>query len=607
MDAGVTEGASRQLIRSFRHALKLIWFGADAYARRMLVLSFALLISFSVTSALIPVVFKLLLDAFAAKPVAAVGSGAMVLLTLYLLCQLVFHVSSDVRGFVHGAGAQRLSRRIIVRVFGHIVRLPMSFHVRNPVGGILQTLSQGLSGCHTLLQHLVFTFLPVAIEFVTITIVLVHFDHPRYLAILGAAALSYVWIYWRGATEVVEPSREISDANIQAGAAATESLLNTEAVKHFSAERQVCGEYDDALKDVEKGWRGLLGVQTRYALAATGVFLGSLSVALILAAYEVLHGSMGIGDFVLISGYVARLVQPLEAIGLALRDVSQAVVFLRRMIDVLDEKPEPDDPSVSAEIGVAHGELRFEGVSFAYTPDRHVLKNVSLTVPAGTALGIVGLSGSGKTTLVRLLLRLYEPLAGRILLDGRPISDFSLTDLRSAIAVVPQEPALFGATLRRNVTFGSPDATQEELDAAMEAASLQRLLRALPQGYDTLVGERGMTLSGGERQRISIARAALRKPRIFLFDEATSSLDSTTEAEILGNLKAISQGCTTLIIAHRLSTVMHADQIIVLDHGVVAERGTHRELLARDGAYASLWHAQQMRRPQPAQAATADT
>jgi ATP-binding cassette subfamily B protein len=316
------------------------------------------------------------------------------------------------------------------------------------------------------------------------------------------------------------------------------------------------------------------------------------------AASDVARGAMTVGDFVLVNAYVVRLVQPLELLGFAVGDIAQGLAFLQSMLDLFAEKTEGDHSRAPQSAKSTQGELIFDRVSFSYREERAVIKDVSFSVPAGKTVAVVGVSGSGKSSLIRLLFRLYEPDSGRILLDGAPIKDLSLSAVRQAIAVVPQDTVLFHDTIANNIGFGRAGSTQPEIQEAARIANLHDFILSMPEGYDTPVGERGLKLSGGERQRVAIARAALKRPRIFVFDEATSSLDTQTERDILHNLLDVSARSTTLVIAHRLSTVVHADEILVLDRGVIIERGTHEELKELGGAYAALWGAQQTGMPE---------
>jgi ABC-type transport system involved in Fe-S cluster assembly fused permease/ATPase subunit len=613
-------------LEALRYTLHLLWGESDAYARRRFVLSFIFMVCVSGLGALTPVAYKLLIDGLTQAGSVSALLTPTVLVLGYVACQYLARVLGELRGLAHGQGVQRLDRRLSNRMFGHIIRLPLSYHLERKTGAIGETLGQGLSGCQTLLQHLVFTFLPIVVEFGAMTLVLVHFGHSGYLAILGAAAVAYLFAFTHATRSIVQPSEAMSDAHIEVNATLTDSLLNYETVKYFGGEGAVSGSFDGATRKQETAVRRLLRLRVVNGLVVATIFTASLGSSLVLAGAEVLSGAMTLGDFVLINTYVARLVQPLEVIGFAIRDVSQGLAFLRRMLEMFREKAELDGEAgdvrggdeqgwrgedggaagvatvvgdggqgrgLDESPGSVAGELRFENVSLAYRPDRAVLRDVSFSVPAGKTVAIVGASGSGKSSLIRLLFRMYEPDKGRITLDGVPISQWPLPVLRKAIAVVPQDTVLFNDSLARNIAFGRIGATAEEIASAARVAHLDQLIASLPEGYDTPVGERGLKLSGGEKQRVAIARAALKRPRIFVFDEATSSLDSRTEREILENLVEVARGSTTIVIAHRLSTIVHADQIVVLQGGTVVERGTHAELLAGEGAYAVLWKAQQ--------------
>jgi ABC-type transport system involved in Fe-S cluster assembly fused permease/ATPase subunit len=423
--------------------------------------------------------------------------------------------------------------------------------------------------------------------------VLVVAGHALYLAILGCAAIAYLFAFHRWAKIVGESAEHVSSTHIDSHALLTDALVNAETVKYFDAEHTMAQRYDVALSETESAWRRFLSSYAANGLVVATIFASSLGLSLMFALRDVEHGVMTVGGFVLVNAYVVRLVQPLELVGFAVRDVAQGLAFLKSMLQLLRETPESDVPGISARSQVGRGELAFVNVSFRYGEERYVLKNVSFTVPAQSTVAIVGVSGSGKSSLIRLLFRLYEADSGHILLDGVPISQMRLSDVRRAIAVVPQDTVLFHDSIARNIGFGRFGATQCEIEEAARVASLHEAILDLPERYETMVGERGLKLSGGERQRVAIARAALKHPRIFVFDEATSSLDSRTERDILRNLVDLSRHSTTLVIAHRLSTVVHADEIVVLSGGTVVERGRHSQLLTMNGHYASLWRAQQ--------------
>ena len=374
----------------------------------------------------------------------------------------------------------------------------------------------------------------------------------------------------------------------------TDSILNYETVKYFTAESVVQERVSRALTRTENGW---IGFSRRYAYNGLGVatiFAGFLAVTVLYAAHEVQAGRMTVGSFVLVNTYMLQVVRPVEMFGYAMQNLSQGMAFLGKMFEIFRERAEPPPSDVPpAGDGAGPGRLDFEAVGVSYRADRVILQDVNFTVPAGKTLGVVGGSGAGKSTLVRLLVRLIEPDAGRILLDGTAIGDLPLCAVRQAIAVVPQETVLFNDTIGYNIAFGKAGSTPAEVEHAARLAHLHDFIMSLPDGYDTRVGERGVKLSGGEKQRVSIARAAIKRPRIYVFDEATSSLDSNTEREILRNLREISRFSTTLVIAHRLSTVVHADEILVLEGGTIVERGSHAALLRQNGRYATLWEVQQ--------------
>jgi ABC-type transport system involved in Fe-S cluster assembly fused permease/ATPase subunit len=584
--------APRTVVDALKTSARLIWHDADRFARRRFAFSLLLLAIGSVLSAGYPVVYKLTIDVFSGQAELSALLTPLTLVLALVLINYVLGLSMGVRQLVHGTGMQRLSRRIDGHLFSHIVHLPMRFHIERRTGAIGQTINLGINGCQILLQHAVFTFLPVFIEFTTIIVVLMHFQHSAYLWILGSAAIAYGYAFWRAAEQIAEPSRKVADAQSDAHATLTDSLLNYETVKYFNAEQVVCGRYDEKLAMRESAWNRVLRLKTLQSAGLNTIFAASMGVSLGYAGYEVLSGTMTVGDFVLINTYVGRLIQPLEAMGLAARDVSQALANVTKMLDMFREQPESNGGKVRVEAGGRPGSVAFQNVTFGYKPGRTTLEGVSFEVPAGRTLGIVGASGSGKTSIIRLLFRLYDPDSGRICLDGVPISQLPLAELRSAIAIVPQDTVLFNDTLAANIAFGKIGATKEEIEAAVRLAHLDRFIAQLPEGLETQVGERGLKLSGGEKQRVAIARAALKRPRIFVFDEATSSLDSRTEREILQSLVDVARTSTTIVIAHRLSTVAHADEIVVLDRGVIVERGTHRQLLAKNGAYAELWRAQ---------------
>jgi ABC-type transport system involved in Fe-S cluster assembly fused permease/ATPase subunit len=574
-------------------ALRLVWGIGDRYTKLRIAGIVGLVIATSLLVALTPVALKLAIDGLSGKGPATGYLGPAALIVLYVAGQYLTRCFSELRFLAHGQVQGRIYRNVGLRMFEHLVRLPMKFHVERRTGAMGQIAEQGVSGCEQLLHNIIFTILPVALEFAAVAAVLMHFGHPVYFAALAFSAVAYVIVFERGASGARQPARAMSEARIEAHATLTDNLLNAETIKYYDAERIVCRRYDAALAKVEAAWRRLARQSAGNGMWVAMVFALSLGGSLLYACHEVLRGSMTVGDFVLINSYIIRFVEPLELVGLALREIVRALASLQGLFQLFEEEPEIDAIPAGVHRQQGSGELRFEAVTFGYRRDHLVLKDVTLQVLAGRTLAVVGVSGSGKSSMIRLLFRLYEPSSGRIVLDGVPISQLSLSLLRQAIAVVPQDTVLFHETLANNIAFGKHGASRAEIEEAARIAKLHAFIARQPDGYETIVGERGLKLSGGERQRVAIARAALKRPRIFVFDEATSSLDTRTEREILKNLREMAKHSTTLVIAHRLSTVTHADEIVVLHEGAIVERGVHRDLLHLNGRYAALWRAQQ--------------
>lgn len=580
-------------MNNLTEALAFAWKQVDGYVGRRLIIALLLVAASGLCSAAAPVLFKLMVDAYDPSLTNVLHWAPLWLAGAYAFSQYLFKCLGTLRQWAHSLGWQRLYRYLSRALVAHVFNLPLRFHVERKTGAVSETLNQGTGSYEVILQHLLYTFLPILIEFLGILGVLIYLDRVPYLAIMCAAAIGYTIVFKRGAASVTEPSDAISAAYKESNAVLTDCLLNYETVKFFNGEQAVVKLYDSSLIKTESVWGLYLKRLTVNGLLVATVFFLSLGASLGLASHEVMQSTMTVGDLVLINSYVLRLVQPLEEVGYAVRNMAEKVSFLKSMLALVHERPELDGPCISSSSAPAPGKLQFERVQFSYRDDTTTVNDVSFTIFPGKRTALVGASGSGKSTVVKLLFRLYDPQRGRILLDDWPITQMALSELRQRIAVVPQETALFNDSLRFNIAFGKSGATQEEVEHAARIAHLHDFIVGLPQRYDSPVGERGVKLSGGERQRVAIARAVIKRPQIFIFDEATSSLDTATEREILGNLEEASQGCTTLMIAHRLSTVVHADQILVLENGCIVERGTHTALLRAHGRYAALWRAQQ--------------
>tara|TARA_R110002073_G_scaffold211794_5_gene372135 strand:+ start:701 stop:2572 length:1872 start_codon:yes stop_codon:yes gene_type:complete len=585
-----------------RGILRLTWVEADGFVKKRLCLTLLFVFGMTAFAAFAPVIFKTLIDGLTTTPGDLATSSIFeqpyhtfapaLLLLAYLFSLWLSRSFAEIRWYVFGAADQRLQRRLSRRLFSHIMNLPFAFHLDRKSGALNQTLINGLSGFSIILQHAVFSLLPVLIELLIISAVLTTFYHSAFPLILSVSVLAYLLAFSLGVARIAGPSRAVATAQVEAYATLTDSLLNYETAKYFTAESRYLRRYDTALSLTERQWAHFNGRKMLNGLLIASIFALSLGGSLTLATRGVLSGTLTIGDFILINSYMLQIIRPLEILGFAFRDIAQGAAFAEKMMGLLAMRPEANPPRPRAPMPPGPVELSFRQVNFSYRSDRPLLREISFTIKPGNTVALVGPSGSGKSSLVRLLFRLYEPTRGDILWNKSSIAGFSLAELRQKIAVVPQETILLNDSISRNIAMGRSRATTADIIAAAKQAHIHHLITSLPQGYQTNVGERGLRLSGGEKQRISIARAVLKRPEVFIFDEATASLDSKTEKAILANLKDISRNATTLMIAHRLSTVVHADEILVLEKGLIVERGPHDDLLRQDGAYAALWRAQ---------------
>jgi ABC-type transport system involved in Fe-S cluster assembly fused permease/ATPase subunit len=581
--------------QSVKAALALIWLHTDRFVKVRLFLAVSSLVLASVFTALGPLALKNVVDAIAGDRTGTEVS-ITVLVILYVLTQWLARGTGELRALLYAYAERRLFRTLSEKLFAHVMRLPLRFHLGRQTGAIGQTLQNGLEGYQLILHHLVFTFLPVVAELATIVIVLVRLDQPIFFAFYAGASLCYAIVFGVTVSRVMKTANAASATSIDASATMTDSILNYETVKYFAAERVVQEKVSRALRKTEREWVSFYRLYSMSGLAVATTYAAFLALTILYAVKQVQVGAMTIGGFVLVNTYMLQIIRPIEMLGYAVQGFSQGIAMLDSMLKLLQERPESDDAAATVAT-TGPGSLEFDSVSVSYRSDRTILDGVSFRIPAGKTLGIVGTSGAGKSTIVRLVTRLLEADSGRILLDGMPIAQMPLSAVRQAIAVVPQDTVLFNDTIGYNIAFGKEGCTQQEIEEAARLAHLHEFIVSLPDGYETQVGERGVKLSGGEKQRVSIARAALKHPRIYVFDEATSSLDSKTERQILHNLREISSEQTTLVIAHRLSTVVHADEIVVLEHGTIVERGTHASLIEQNNRYAALWRAQQAASP----------
>jgi ABC-type transport system involved in Fe-S cluster assembly fused permease/ATPase subunit len=579
-------GASR-----LRDTLVLLDREVTPFVRRRIAWMLVLVALSAILTALGPVALKLLVDGLTNHGPGKVASPIL-LVALYALSQSLARVAGEVRGLMHRRIQWRMSRTLSERLFAHLVQLPLRFHLDRHTGALSETLTNGMEGLQLLLNQLVTTVLPVIGELLTIVLVLARMAPPPFLALFCGALVFYAASFTHSAAAVMRSARSASAARVEAGAAITDGLLNYETVKYFTAESIVQQRVGKALERSETEWLTFSRLFARSGLLAASIYAVFLAATIWYATREVLRSHMTVGDFVLVNTYMLQLVRPVELLGYAIQSCSQGLAMLEKVSHLFREAPE-SLPTGRARRVAGPGTLEFDQVTLSYRKDQPVLRGVSFRVAPQKTLGIVGPSGSGKSTIVRLLMRLLEPDDGRIVLDDVPLSELDLAHLRAAIAVVPQDTVLFNDTLAYNIALGREHASFADIRQAARIANLDEFIMSLPDGYNTTVGERGVKLSGGERQRVSIARAVLKSPRIYVFDESTSSLDSHSERDILASLREIALRSSTLVIAHRLSTILHADEIIVLEHGRVVERDNHTRLLRQNGRYAALWRAQQ--------------
>lgn len=541
----------------------------------------------------IPLLYKESVDALTPRPDMAMVAVPVVLLLAYGAARVLSGTFAELRDMAFARVGQRAIRTVGLGVFRHLHGLALRFHLDRQTGGVSRAIERGTKGIEFLLNFMLFNILPTLLEIGLVTVVLARLYAPAFAVVTFATIAIYI-AYTLTVTEWrTQFRRTMNETDSEASTKAIDSLLNFETVKYFGNEEHEARRYDKALSRYEEA-----AVRSKVTLSMLNIGQGAiiavgLTIVMILAAQGVAQGTMTVGDFVLVNSYLIQLYLPLNFLGFVYREIKQSLTDMEAMFRLLAVNAEVTDTPGAPPLAVAGGALRFEDVSFAYNPDRPILKGVDFTVPAGHRVAIVGPSGAGKSTISRLLFRFYDVGGGRIAIDGQDIRAVTQKSLRDAIGIVPQDTVLFNDTIRYNIAYGRPGASQDEIEQAARLARIDDFIHSLPEGYDTRVGERGLKLSGGEKQRVAIARTILKGPAILLFDEATSALDTTTEKEIQASLREVSRDRTTLVIAHRLSTVVDCDEIIVLEQGRIAERGRHGQLLAQGGRYADMWAKQQ--------------
>jgi ATP-binding cassette subfamily B protein len=559
--------------------------------------TFALLLIAKIVTVAVPYSYKWAIDGLAGHGHAphrffGIVAGPLALTLLYGALRIAMAAFTNARDSVFAAVAMHAVRRLANDVFVHLHLLSLRFHLERKIGGLTRVLERGRDAIETFVRTVVLVAVPTAVEFLLILAVFfVQFDW-RYTAAVAAMIFAYTAFTLSATNWRIGIRRSMNESDTDANTKALDSLLNYETVKYFGAETREARRYDKSMARYEqtsiKSYTSLTFLNFGQAV----IFTLGLTAVMAMSISGIRAGHNTVGDFVLVNAMMIQLYQPLNFLGMVYRDIRQAKIDLEMMFDILAQHPEIADEPGAKPLLVTGGHLRFENVFFHYDPDREILKGVSFDVPPGRTVAIVGSSGAGKSTISRLIFRFYEPSSGRITIDGQDIDAVTQNSLRAAIGMVPQDTVLFNDTIGYNILYGRADASDADVKQAAWLAQIDRFIESVPGGYHAQVGERGLKLSGGEKQRVAIARTILKAPPILVLDEATSALDTFTEQEIQQALDRVSKGRTTLVIAHRLSTVVNADEIIVLEKGEIVERGSHAVLLERDGIYAAMWNRQ---------------
>jgi ATP-binding cassette, subfamily B, heavy metal transporter len=589
------------LFSTLLHLWPYIWPADRRDLKTRVLFAAALVFIAKLATIAVPFTFKWATDALAGHGTAPLGPDNViawalatpVMMTLaYGGMRILMGVLTQWRDGIFAKVAMNAVRRLAMLTFEHMHLLSLRFHLDRKTGGLTRVLERGRNAIETIVRMLLLQLLPTIVEVVLVAwVLLFHFDW-RYLVVILLTVALYVGFTFYATEWRIGIRRNMNESDSDANAKAIDSLLNYETVKYFSAEEREAKRYDRSMARYEdasvKAYTSLAVLNAGQAI----VFTIGLSAAMVLCAYGIESGANTVGDFVMINAMMIQLYQPLNFMGLVYREIKQAVIDIEIMFSILQREPEIEDRPGAPALKVHTGTIRFDNVSFAYEPARPILKNLSFEVAAGRTVAIVGPSGAGKSTISRLIFRFYDVTGGRILIDGQDIRDVTQASLRAAIGMVPQDTVLFNDTIRYNIRYGQWDATDAAVEEAARLAQIDGFIQLAPKGYETEVGERGLKLSGGEKQRVAIARTILKGPPILLLDEATSALDSHTERDIQDALDRVSKNRTTLVIAHRLSTIVGAGEILVLDQGVIVERGTHGQLLEHAGLYASMWNRQ---------------
>lgn len=592
-----TVSAEGSTLETLRNLWPYMWPSDRADLKRRVVIAAFFLVLAKIILVFVPYFYKWATNTLSGEGTApaflpAMLAGPIMLVVAYNVVRVVQLGFNQLRDALFARVGQHAVRQLAHRTFVHMHNLSLRFHLERRTGGLSRIIERGTKGIDTIVRFTILNTIPTLLEFVLAAGIFAFAYGWIYVAIVAVTVWLYTWFTVKASDWRIGIRRQMNDSDTEANTKAIDSLLNFETVKYFNNEAMEARRFDRSMERYEdaatRTWTSL-----GWLNFGQGVILGlGMTAAMGLSAYEVMQGTQTVGDFVFINAMLMQLSIPLNFIGFVYREIRQGLTDIEQMFDLLDVSAEVTDRPDAKPLEVDQGTVRFHDVRFSYDPERPILKGVDFEIPAGNTVAVVGPSGAGKSTISRLLFRFYDAQSGEITIDGQNVKDVTQKSLRAAIGMVPQDTVLFNDTIAYNIRYGRPDATDEEVRKAAEMAQIGVFIESLPEGYDTMVGERGLKLSGGEKQRVAIARTILKAPPILLLDEATSALDTHTEQEIQAALDTVSRGRTTLVIAHRLSTVINADEIIVLKGGEIAERGRHLALLDAGGLYAEMWNRQ---------------